>query len=246
LSSESGVFTLDGNSGATRTGTLTIAGQTVAVTQAGATYAAANSTTTLVGSELNQPHGVGVDGAGNVYIADTANNAIKELPRAFVDSTAKTEPSGSGSDVLPVILPGTQNLTDPFAPTSDSAWLAISGVTNGVVSFAFTANTTDSPRTGNITVLGQTIAVTQTNSVTVTPPPLTGGSILASGAFQLSFTAQAGVSFTVLSPTNLALCATNWTVAGTAVETPTGSGQYQFTDPSVTYDAQRYYRIRTP
>ena len=34
--------------------------------------------TTLVSSGLNQPDGVAVDGAGNVYIADTYNNAIKE------------------------------------------------------------------------------------------------------------------------------------------------------------------------
>ena len=34
--------------------------------------------TTLVSSGLNEPEGVAVDGAGNVYIADTGDNAIKE------------------------------------------------------------------------------------------------------------------------------------------------------------------------
>ena len=33
---------------------------------------------TLVSSGLNGPQGVAVDAAGNVYIADTDNNAIKE------------------------------------------------------------------------------------------------------------------------------------------------------------------------
>ena len=34
--------------------------------------------TTLVSTGLNTPSGVAVDGSGNVYIADTPNNAIKE------------------------------------------------------------------------------------------------------------------------------------------------------------------------
>src|SRR5262245_36178027 len=41
-------FTLDANPGATRSGTLTIAGQTLTVTQAGGTYLAARPLTTLV------------------------------------------------------------------------------------------------------------------------------------------------------------------------------------------------------
>ena len=48
------------------------------MTQAGSSYVAANPLTTLVSSGLNGPFGVAVDGAGNVYIADTRNNAIKE------------------------------------------------------------------------------------------------------------------------------------------------------------------------
>ena len=34
--------------------------------------------TTLVSSGLDTPYGVAVDAAGNVYIADSGNNAIKE------------------------------------------------------------------------------------------------------------------------------------------------------------------------
>jgi DNA-binding beta-propeller fold protein YncE len=126
-------FTFDTNSGATRTGTLTIAGQTLTVTQAGSTYAAttgfysnaygfsilANLSTgqskalsevavdvagnlycvvddgsvrkwdptaqilsTLVSSGLNNARGLAVDGVGNVYIADTYNNAIKKWTAA--------------------------------------------------------------------------------------------------------------------------------------------------------------------
>ena len=64
------IFTFDANPGATRTGTLTIGGQTLTVTQAGSTYVAVNNATPLVSSGLSQPWGVAVDGAGNLYIAD--------------------------------------------------------------------------------------------------------------------------------------------------------------------------------
>jgi len=57
-----------------------------------AKWTAANSAaTTLVSSGLNQPFGVAVDAAGNVYIADAGDNTIKELPCAFVDPTGKSE-----------------------------------------------------------------------------------------------------------------------------------------------------------
>ena len=75
-------FSFDANSGATRTGTFTIAGQTLTITQAGSTYVAARPLTTLVRAVLNDPHGVAVDGSGNVYTADTLNEAIKEYSTA--------------------------------------------------------------------------------------------------------------------------------------------------------------------
>ena len=71
------LFSFDANTGATRTGTLTIAGQTLTVTQAPSTYVAAGPLN-LVSSGLRDPLGVAVDGSGNVYIADSFNNAIKE------------------------------------------------------------------------------------------------------------------------------------------------------------------------
>ena len=46
-------FTFDANTGATRSGTLTIAGETLTVTQAGSGYVAANAVTTLVPSPLD-------------------------------------------------------------------------------------------------------------------------------------------------------------------------------------------------
>ena len=158
-------------------------------------WTAANSTvTTLVSSGLNLPEGVAVDGAGNVYIADSGNNAIKELPHAFVDPTPRLEGLAAGNDSLPPVLPATENLLPPFAPTSDQSWLTITGITNGVVSFSFTANT-GSARTAHITLLGQSIPITQ--GLIGTPPNLTGAQMPGNGVLQFAFTNIPGASFTV-------------------------------------------------
>jgi DNA-binding beta-propeller fold protein YncE len=146
--------------------------------------AANNTVTTLVSAGLNGPRGVAVDGAGNVYIAEYYNHAIKELPRAFVDTAAKTEWAGIGSDVLPSVLSASQNLLAPFAPTSSQPWLTISGVANGVVSVDFTANNTGIARAAQITVLGKSITLNQTAATA----PVMGGSVgLPDGSFQLHF-----------------------------------------------------------
>ncbi|MGP8199826.1 MAG: BACON domain-containing protein [Limisphaerales bacterium] len=122
--------------------------------------AANNSLTTLVSSGLDQPYGaVAVDGTGNVYIPDNYYSAIYELPYAFVDTTPRSESLATGSDSLPAVLPATENLLPPFAPTSDQSWLTINGINNGVVSFSFTAAASN--RTGTISLLGQTVFVNQ-------------------------------------------------------------------------------------
>ena len=72
-------FSYTANSSAnTQTGTLTISGLIFTVTQAGTTFTPVDVLSTLVSSGLKSPEGVAVDAAGNVYIADTSDNAIKE------------------------------------------------------------------------------------------------------------------------------------------------------------------------
>lgn len=111
----------------------------------------------LVSAGLNSPSGLAVDGSGNVYIADTGNAQVEEVPNAFVDPTAKTESALGGTDALPAVLPLSQSLSGPFAPVSDEPWLAITGVTNSIVSFSFAV--TDSAKTAHINLLGQAIPI---------------------------------------------------------------------------------------
>jgi len=204
--------------------------------------AATSNVTTLETLGLDEPGGVVVDGTGNVYVADSGNNAIKELPYAFVDPSAKSEGLTAGNDVLPAVLPSTENLLPPFAPVSNEPWLAIASITNGVVSFSFTAATSN--RVGNITVLGQTISVMQVGAVGVAPPALGSVQMLAKGVLQFVFTNSPSNSFIVLSATNLTLPLSNWTVVGTASNI--ASEVYQFTSQPTTNDLQRFYRVRSP
>ena len=75
------------------------------------------------------------------------------------------------------------------------------------------------------------------------PPRLTGTE-LGNGTFQISFTNAPGLGFVVLTSTNIALSATNWTVLGSAVENPIG--QYHFTDSQAPNNQRRFYRVNLP
>ncbi|MEI6078908.1 MAG: BACON domain-containing carbohydrate-binding protein, partial [Verrucomicrobiota bacterium] len=175
-------------------------------------WMAANGTvSTLVSSGLSNPSGVAMDGVGNVYIVDRYNSAIKERPRAFVDTAAKVETSSAGSDALLVVFPVTANLTGPFTPISDSSWLTITGVTNGVVSFAFTANNNPAIRIAFITLLGQSIAVIQLRPLNFSysslgTTNLLEGSLAGSDSVMLvaggSWTATANATWLHLSAAN--------------------------------------------
>ena len=111
------------------------------------------------------------------------------------------------------------------------------------MSFNFSPNPVATSRTANITLFGQTIPITQ-SATPVTPPTLTGFTILSDGAIQFGFTNNQGAAFTVWTTTNLWLPQTNWTVLGTL--TNNGLGQYQFTDLTVTNGIPRFYRVSSP
>jgi hypothetical protein len=53
------------------------------------------STQTALGGGFSIQHGVAVDGAGNVYVADTGNNAVKEMPAGCASSSCATALGGT-------------------------------------------------------------------------------------------------------------------------------------------------------
>ena len=116
--------------------------------------AAASNVTTFVTfpSSLSYAAGVTLNGMGDLFVSDPNVGQLDEVPNAFVDPTPKVESAAGGMDVLPAVIPSTESLVAPFAPTSDQSWLTITGVTNDVVSFAIAANP-GPPRVANITLL---------------------------------------------------------------------------------------------
>ena len=70
-----------------------------------------------------------------------------------------------------MILPSTQALSGPYAPTSDQTWLTIGTCVNGVVNFNFTANT-GTPRTAHINLLGEQITITQAAATSEAAPTI--------------------------------------------------------------------------
>jgi len=96
------------------------------------------------------------------------------------------------------------------------------------------------------TTAGADMTFTTTSGQTPTGITLAGSVTLAGGAFQLSFTNLSGLGFTLLATTNLAVPFADWTVLGAAVESPAGSGNYQFTDTRNTNNATEFYRVRSP
>jgi sugar lactone lactonase YvrE len=92
---------------------LTLAGLTFTVTQAGANYAPATATIPLVTTGLNAPAGVAVDGQGNVYIADTGNNVIREYSPTTQQVTPLVTSGLNGPVAVAVDASGNVYIADP-------------------------------------------------------------------------------------------------------------------------------------
>lgn len=200
-------------------------------------WIAASNTWVAITTSVNNPDYITADATGNIFVANGGTAQLAEVPRAFVDGTTHIEGANAGSDSLAPVIPSFQNLRPPFQPISDSDWLTITGVTNGVVSFAFTSTTTN--RTGNIYLLGQPIPVTQI--APLSPSTLFGATMPTKGSFQFSITNSGSPSSVVaLSSTNLSLPLSNWSIIGTGVVV--SPGLYQFTDPNAT-NSRQYYNV---
>ncbi|HEX5399320.1 MAG TPA: kelch repeat-containing protein [Verrucomicrobiae bacterium] len=73
---------------------------------------------------------------------------------------------------------------------------------------------------------------------------LVPSSTFTGGAFQFSFAATPGQTFTVWSATNMSIAFTNWMSLGPVAET--SPGHYQFSDAQATNLLRRFYRVTSP
>jgi Concanavalin A-like lectin/glucanases superfamily len=191
------------------------------------------------------------DGGGGIYEDDydgsptltpsnsiVAGNTAQNIDAGFDASFTGSDNLTSGDPLLaPLGNYGSPTPTMP--PLAGSP--AIDGCTNGT---DFTTDQRGYPRiVGPFADIGavELQVITATN-----PPVLTGLTVLGNGTFQFGFTNLTGASFTVYASTNVALPFNQWSNLGAAVETPAGSGQFQFTDPGATNYPQRYYRVTSP
>jgi hypothetical protein len=97
-------------------------------------------------------------------------------------------------------------------------------------------------------ILFATGGLTVTSSAFNIPAPIKsqlGGVRIASGKVAFNFTNFTGLSYTVLATNLLTAPVSTWPAIGTAVESPAGSGNYQFTNTAAT-NAELYYILRQP
>ena len=65
------------------------------------------------------------------------------------------------------------------------------------------------------------------------------------GKVTFAFTNVTGLSFSVVATNDITAPLATWPVVGTAVESPAGSGNYSYTNSSVT-NVQQYFILRQP
>jgi hypothetical protein len=76
--------------------------------------------------------------------------------------------------------------------------------------------------------------------------PTLSGVALNGGALAFAFTNYPSLHFTVLGTNNLTAPKAAWPVIGTATESPSGSGHYQFTDLNPDTNSVEFYQLRQP
>jgi hypothetical protein len=109
------------------TGSVTIAGTTCPgagiITTVAGTGDAGNSGYPGPAKDclLSSPNGIAIDGAGNLYIADTGNNVIREVSAStgIISTIAGNGTAGYGGDGL-VATAGTVEFNEPVGITSDA------------------------------------------------------------------------------------------------------------------------------
>jgi len=239
------MLTLTANTGAARSGSATIAGQTVTVNQASACTIDVSAATANLGAAAGSGSltitaptgcawslgasggflsGFAASGSGTAtvpynYGANTSVSRMGTLTATLsstgaTDTQVVTQASGcvamlSASSVSPSASSGDDevdltlsNSACPWSASSNAAWLTLpvaSGTGNASLEFEVTANIGPT-RTGTITVLGQTLAVTQASGcvVSVTPNQTVG---VAPGSGTVAVDTEPGCTWAATSAT---------------------------------------------
>jgi Heme-binding protein Shr-like, Hb-interacting domain len=176
-------------------------------------------------------------------------------------TTQPTAPDGNGGPLAtqPVVV-----IQDQYGNTTTSTANIIAAVGTGIwtiggittkAAVSGTAAFTDLTATSVAAVTGATIHFTSGSLTAVDstpgfniPAPIRSnlrGVTFSGGKLKFSFTNATGLNFSVLATNNLAAPIETWPVVGQAIESPAGSGNYQYTNSSAT-NAQQFYILRQP
>ncbi|MEN9667332.1 MAG: hypothetical protein RLZZ326_3695, partial [Planctomycetota bacterium] len=125
---------------------------------------ATGSVTTLVATGLSSPTGLALDTQGNLFAINSgASSSTLDAfqPWADVPTALIGQLSAAGTDTLPAVIPSSQPLYGAFVPTSNQSWLRVTSTTDGAVRYAFDAAPSAQARTGQLTILGRQVTVSQ-------------------------------------------------------------------------------------
>jgi len=138
---------------------------------------ATSSVTTLVATGLSSPTGLALDTQGNLFAINSgASSSTVDAfqPWADVPTALIGQLSAAGTDTLPAVIPASQPLYGAFVPTSNQPWLRVESTTDGAVRYAFDAAPSAQARTGQLTILGRQVTVSQAaglSASTITAAP---------------------------------------------------------------------------
>ena len=207
-------------------------------------------------------------GAKTIVISATgySTNSVTQTigvgaPSKLTITTQPTAPVGNGGALVVQPVVAIQDVYGNAIATATSNIVAqvgagswtIGGITTKAA-VAGSATFTGLTASSAAAVTGATISFTSTgltgaiSSAFNIPAPIQSsltGVALTGGKLKFVFTNATGLSFSVLATNNLAAPKANWPVVGAAVESPAGSGNYQFTN-SATTNSQLFYLLRQP
>jgi sugar lactone lactonase YvrE len=95
-----------------------VSGGTIATVAGNGAHGSGGNNGPATGAELYRPSGVALDGAGNLYIADTINNCVRKVAGGVVTTVAGNGTQGFSGDDGPAAL---AQLSQPYGVAVDSA-----------------------------------------------------------------------------------------------------------------------------
>ncbi|WP_300681196.1 putative Ig domain-containing protein [Nocardioides sp.] len=155
-------------------------------------------------AQLNDPQGIALDGAGNLFIADTFNHAVRQVSPDGTISTLANSSAVSGKENLPLTggqYPWNTHLNTPIAVAVDRSTnvVYIADTKNNAV--AQVANAAQSGTASGPIEPAAQVAITGSGTAFTACAALTNGPIVSTGAPSVTGTLAVGSTLTAQNGT---------------------------------------------